>query len=85
VTAKHTGFHGNKFTHNNRGTVENSNFYIVCAKELYIQDTSQAVVSCVEARFNTLTVALRVVEGDGKASLESEAVKYGRKSHRIQT
>jgi hypothetical protein len=32
----------------------------------------------VEARSNTSTVALRVVRGDEKGSLESETVKYGR-------
>jgi uncharacterized protein len=31
----------------------------------------------VEAVSNTSTVALRVVEGDEKGSLESETVKYG--------
>jgi hypothetical protein len=31
----------------------------------------------VEAGSNTSTVALRVVGGDGKGSLESETVKYG--------
>jgi hypothetical protein len=33
--------------------------------------------SCVEARSNTSTAALRVVGGDKKESLESETVKYG--------
>jgi hypothetical protein len=32
----------------------------------------------VEAGSNTSIVALRVVGGDGKGSLESETVKYGR-------
>jgi hypothetical protein len=32
----------------------------------------------VEAGLNTSTVALRVVGGDKKGSLESETVKYGR-------
>jgi hypothetical protein len=35
----------------------------------------------VEAGSNTSTVALRVVGGDGKGSLESETVKYGHESH----
>jgi hypothetical protein len=35
----------------------------------------------VAAGSNTSTVALRVVGGDKKGSLESEAVKYGRESH----
>jgi hypothetical protein len=35
----------------------------------------------VEAGSNTSTVALRVVEGDKKGSLESETVKYGLESH----
>jgi hypothetical protein len=37
--------------------------------------------SRVEAGSNTSTVALRVVGGDEKGSLESETVKYGRESH----
>jgi hypothetical protein len=32
--------------HNNRGTAENGVFYMVCAKGLYNEDTSPAVVSC---------------------------------------
>jgi hypothetical protein len=36
--------------------------------------------SHVEAGSNTSTVALRVVGGDKKGSLESETVKYGRES-----
>jgi hypothetical protein len=35
--------------------------------------------SRVKAVSNTSTVALRVVEGDEKGSLESETVKYGRR------
>jgi hypothetical protein len=35
----------------------------------------------VEAGSNTSTVALRVVGGDEKGSLESKTVKYGRESH----
>jgi hypothetical protein len=35
----------------------------------------------VEAGSNTSTVTLRVVEGDEKGSLESEAVNYGHESH----
>jgi hypothetical protein len=34
----------------------------------------------MEAGSNTSTVTLRVVEGDGKGSLKSETVKYGRES-----
>jgi hypothetical protein len=41
--------------------------------------------SHVEAGSNTSTVALRVVEGDEKGSLESETVKYGRESHGTRT
>jgi hypothetical protein len=37
--------------------------------------------SRVEAGSNTSTLALRVVGGDKKGSLESETVKYGRESH----
>jgi hypothetical protein len=39
------------------------------------------VESLVEAGSNTSTVALRVVGGDEKGSLQSEKVKYGRESH----
>jgi hypothetical protein len=41
--------------------------------------------SHVEAGSNTSTVALRVVGGDKTGSLESETVKYGRKSHGTRT
>jgi hypothetical protein len=39
----------------------------------------------VEAGSNTSTVALRVVGGDGKGTLESETVKYGHVSHETLT
>jgi lipopolysaccharide export system protein LptA len=39
----------------------------------------------VEAGSNTSTVTLRVVGGDGKGSLESETVKYGRESKGTRT
>jgi hypothetical protein len=39
----------------------------------------------VEAGSNTSTVALRVVGGDEKESLESETVKYGHESHGTRT
>jgi hypothetical protein len=39
----------------------------------------------VEAASNTSTVALRVVGGDEKGSLESERVKYGHESHGTRT
>jgi hypothetical protein len=42
-------------------------------------------VSRVETGSNTSTVALRVVGGDEKGSLEYETVKYGRKSHGTRT
>jgi hypothetical protein len=41
--------------------------------------------SRVEAGSNTSTVALRVVGGDGKGSLESETVKGGQESHGTRT
>jgi hypothetical protein len=41
--------------------------------------------SRVEAGSNISTVALRVVGGGKKGSLECETVKYGRESHRTQT
>jgi hypothetical protein len=41
--------------------------------------------SRVDSGSNTSTVALRVVGGDEKGSLESERVNYGHKSHGIRT
>jgi hypothetical protein len=41
--------------------------------------------SRVEARSNTSTVALRVVGGDKKGSLESETVEYGHESRETRT
>jgi hypothetical protein len=41
--------------------------------------------SRVEAGSNTSTVALRVVGGDEKGSLEYETAKYGRKFHGTRT
>jgi hypothetical protein len=41
--------------------------------------------SRVEAGSNTSTVALRIVGGDKKGSLESETVKYGRESYGTRT
>jgi hypothetical protein len=38
-------------------------------------------LSRVEAGSNTSTVALQVVGGEEKGSLESETVKYGHESH----
>jgi hypothetical protein len=39
----------------------------------------------VEAESNTATVALRVVGGGEKGSLEFETVKYGHESHGART
>jgi hypothetical protein len=52
-----------------------------------IRNTTEArkVVSRVKARSKTSTVALRVVGGDGKGSLEYETVKYGHQSHGTRT
>jgi hypothetical protein len=41
--------------------------------------------SRVDVGSNTSTVALRVVEGDEKGSLESETVKYGHESQGTRT
>jgi hypothetical protein len=41
--------------------------------------------SRVEEASNNSTVALRVVGDDKKETLESETVKYGRKSHGTRT
>jgi hypothetical protein len=45
----------------------------------------EARISRVVAGSNTSTVTLRVVGGDEKGSLESEAVKYGHESDRTRT
>jgi hypothetical protein len=60
-------------------------FYVVLAAAIqrYSQNTTKR--SRVEAGSNTSTVALRVVGGDEKVSLESETVKYGRESKRTWT
>jgi hypothetical protein len=42
-------------------------------------------LSCVEVRSNTSTVALGLVGGDEKGSLESETVKYGPESEGTRT
>jgi hypothetical protein len=41
--------------------------------------------SHVEAGSNTSTIALRVIGGEEKGSLESETVKYGHQSYGTQT
>jgi hypothetical protein len=43
------------------------------------------IVSRVEAGSNTSTIALRVVGGDGKGSLEYETVKYGHSDQKMTT
>jgi hypothetical protein len=50
----------------------------------YIMETYKEVV-LVEVGSNISTVALRVVRGDEKGSLESETVKYGHESHGTRT
>jgi hypothetical protein len=47
--------------------------------------SNSGVRSCVEAGSNTSTVALRVVGGDGKGSLEFERVKYGHEPYETRT
>jgi hypothetical protein len=55
-------------------------------QRLYKRPCKQELVqSRVEAGSNASTVALRVVGGDEKGSLESETVEYGRKSHGTRT
>jgi hypothetical protein len=58
-------------------------------QKLYYEDKRDRPVSSrdsrVEAGSNTSTVALRVVGGDEKGSLECETVKYGRESHGTRT
>jgi hypothetical protein len=51
------------------------------ASRLYNEDLIKLeLVTLVEAGSNTSTVTLRIVGGDEKASLKSEAVKYGEES-----
>jgi hypothetical protein len=45
----------------------------------------RTIQSREEAESNTSTVALRVVGGDEKGSLEFETVKYDHKSHGTRT
>jgi hypothetical protein len=47
--------------------------------------TSTKAVTRVEAESNTSTVTLRVIGGDGKRSLKSDKVKYGRESQGTRT
>jgi hypothetical protein len=53
-------------------------------KSEFIREFTESI-SRVEAGSNTSTVALRVVGGDKKGSLESETVKHGRESHGTRT
>jgi hypothetical protein len=73
------------FANNNGYNSEEWFFYAVCAEGYTSGTTFGAYFSCVEAGSNTSTVALRVVGGDEKGSLESETVKYGQKSHGTRT
>jgi hypothetical protein len=54
-------------------------FPVRCELDVYSTE------SRVEAGSNTSTVALRVVGGDEKGSLESETVKYDHESHGTRT
>jgi hypothetical protein len=69
----------------NKSTAEGGDLHTVrleptSGRKLYYRRHSR-----VETGSNTSTVALRVVGGDKKGSLESEAVKYGRGSHGTRT
>jgi hypothetical protein len=48
-------------------------------------DSKSNSLFILEAGSNTTTVALRVVGGDKKGSLESETVRYGGESHGTRT
>jgi hypothetical protein len=52
---------------------------------MQIELSLRYIISRVEAGSNTSTIALRVIGGDEKGSLESETVKYGHKYHGTQT
>jgi hypothetical protein len=59
---------------------------MVCALlDLYTISGVGTGVSRVEAGSNTSTVALRVLGGDEKGSLETETVKYGHEFHGTRT
>jgi hypothetical protein len=65
-------------------TIEELCFSVVRA-EIYARDKVSCQFPRVEAGSNTSTVTLRVVRGDEKGSLKSEAVKYGRESQGTRT
>jgi hypothetical protein len=54
-------------------------------KGIYMGSMTILNMPRMEAGSNSSTVALRVVGGDKKGSLESEKVKYGRESHGTTT
>jgi hypothetical protein len=62
--------------HENNRTVGDGDLYSVRPEVIKGQ-----VIDCVEAGSSTSTVTLRVVQGDGKGSLNSETVKYDHESH----
>jgi hypothetical protein len=73
-------------THTQITTDEYTNCWIECSvfgsrEVIKGHVTESQLVYRVEAGSYTSTVALRVVGGDEKGSLESETVKYGHMSH----
>jgi hypothetical protein len=65
--------------------MKGGDLYSVLSKLSKEEIHSREKFSCVEAGSNTSTVALRVVGGDKKESLESETVKYGSEAHGTRT
>jgi hypothetical protein len=61
-------------------------FSVVSVPRLYSEHRAPlSRLTCVEVGSNTSTVILRVVGSDGKGSLKSETVKYGRESQGTRT
>jgi hypothetical protein len=74
----------NECAHNNT-TVGIDVFFAVHTEFIYRETMGEIHTFRVEAGSNTSTVALRVVGGDEKRSLEPETVKYCCESHGTRT
>jgi hypothetical protein len=72
-----TRFRDNGFTENSTGNLGLGDFYSGRVEVIKGSAFVNSGGSRVEAGSNTSFVALRVVGGDEKGSLESETVKYG--------
>jgi hypothetical protein len=77
------GIHGTKSRQHSNRMVPPDVHYMVGAKP-FKEGPYPEPLSHVKARSNTSTVALQVIGGDKKGSLESGTVKYGCESHGTQ-